>query len=100
MSATRHWLCAFLLQRSALFALLAIAGMQLVAASHQFSHDDLAPTDVCSVCMHLEQLDEAVVANVSAPAAASVDAVIADSRSVSPARVAFRLYAPRAPPVI
>ena len=80
--------------------MLALAGMQLVAASHQFSHDDLAPTDVCSVCVQLEQLDEAIVAHASSTAAVSVDTVIAEPGSVSDVPVEFRLYAPRAPPVI
>ena len=92
---------AYRIRRSvALLALFALAGVQLVSATHAFSHDELILTDVCGVCLQLEQLDEALVAHDAVGTDASPQSVEPFPGSGRLIAGSVRRYAARAPPTV
>lgn len=85
-------------RRLAALLLLALAGVQLAVASHQFEHDASNLGGACAVCVQIESLDGAVSAPDSGlPPLAAADPIAVQSLPVE-ARRTEAGFDSRAPP--
>ena len=81
------------------FAVLLLAALQLTTATHRFDHTASDLGEVCSFCLHLDRLDDVVMADDVGFVVPSIESDYSDGTLPSFAVMRQVHSQPRAPPL-